>query len=199
MKFWIPVAISIVGFGATILGGIMPFYIEAIRPFANYILAISITLMVGPLLLILFFYLKNKNTKTVEVTEPSTAIKSLLSDTHSLYNNTGLFIKSCYTDSVKTGGEKRINLDKEFKSYLKTFKGRMLELPQKLEPKISRFIYILEDYVKQGEIIISLPKTPECYSRQQKLEQDFSNNAPVLYSEIEVELRKILNKKTNPT
>jgi len=127
------------------------------------------------------------------------SLKSLLSDTHSLYNNTGLFIQACYNDRVKTSSGKRMDLDKEFKNYLKVFKGRMLELPQELEPKISSFVYILEDYAKRGEIIISLPKTPECYRRQKKLEQEFSNNAPVLYSEIEVELRKLLNKKTNPT
>lgn len=127
------------------------------------------------------------------------AIKSLLEDTHSLYNNTGLFIQSCYTDSVKTSNGKRMDLDKEFKNYLKIFKGRMLDFPQELEVKINSFFNILLEYIRRGEIITNTPKTQERYSQQQKLLQDFSSDAPVLYSEIDVELRKLLNKNKNPT
>ena len=70
----------------------------------------------------------------------------------------------------------------------------MLDFPQELELKIRRFYDSLLEYITRGEIIISLLKTQESYNEQKKLLKDFSENAPVLYSEIDVELRKLLNK-----
>ena len=141
------------------------------------------------------FFRKSTNEKNDAVDPKKAITQSLLDDTYSLYNNTGLFIQSCYNDSVKISGGKRMDLDKEFKNYLKVFKGKMIDFPQELEPKITRFYNSLLDYIKRGESIISLPKTREYYSKQQKLAQDFSEDAPVLYSKLEVELRKLLNKK----
>ena len=46
--------------GVTVLGFIMPVYIETIRPYANYILAIGISLIISPWILTLKDSLTNK-------------------------------------------------------------------------------------------------------------------------------------------
>ena len=126
----------------------------------------------------------------------SNAIKSLLEDTDFLYTETGLFIKCCYTNSVKTGGSKSFDLHKQFKKYKKVLKGQALHLPQEIELKMFRLFDILFEYKRKGDSIVSSTKIPNRYKDQQKLEQEFTNEVSSLYSEIEVELRKIFNKET---
>ncbi len=120
------------------------------------------------------------------------SIKSLLDDIYSLYNQTGLFIKYCYNDDANISGGKSANLHNKFENCLKAFKGKALYLPQELELKMSRFFDILFEYKRNAEVIASAAKAPDRYTDQQKLEQKFTNEVPVFYSEIEVELRKIL-------
>ncbi len=135
---------------------------------------------------------ENKQPSTISLNQNTAQF--IIDDTYSLYNETGLFVKHCFVAAREVNWEKSAALNEKFDVYLKTIKGRLLALPQELEVKIFRFFDMLFDYKKGGDSIVSMAKTNECYSRQQELEQNFSNEASPLYSEIEVELRKLVNK-----
>lgn len=166
--------------------------LQPINPIFGYtLIIIGIVGMAG----VLIRAVRRKQNNASYSSVDDSAIKSLLDNIYSLYNETGLFIKYCYTDDMKISGGKSTDLHKKFKNYLKAFKGKALDLPQELELKMLRFYDILFDYKQRGFFIVSAAKNLNGYNRQQKLEQDFSKEVPVLYSEIEVELRKLLSKK----
>jgi hypothetical protein len=60
MKIKMPIVVSVCGIGIAIMGYIMPVYIEIIKPYADYILYFAICLVLGPWLLLLYSFLKNK-------------------------------------------------------------------------------------------------------------------------------------------
>jgi len=59
-KLGVPVALSISGIGVGVLGIIMPIYIEAIKPWSNFILLLSLLLIFGPWLVMFVLSLRNK-------------------------------------------------------------------------------------------------------------------------------------------
>lgn len=61
-KFSVPIAISVTGIGIGVFRIIMPFYTEAIRPWSNYILFLSLLLIFSPwaVMLVLFFKKKKR-------------------------------------------------------------------------------------------------------------------------------------------
>jgi len=181
-----------IGFVGTSIGASE--MLEQIHISTKIVFYIGMALIVVPPI-IFFLLLKHKKVSDSPINK--TSIKSLLDDTYSLYNETGLFIKNCYTADAKISWGKLKDLNKKFESYLKAFKGKVLGIPQELEPKMLRFHDILFDFKRRGESLVSTAKTHDCYKRQQKLEHDFSGEAPVLYSELEVELRKLINRPPN--
>ena len=60
MKIKIPIVVSVSGIGIGIMGYITPVYIEIIKPYSGYILYFAICLVLGPWLLLLYSFLKNK-------------------------------------------------------------------------------------------------------------------------------------------
>ena len=74
---------NISGIGVAITGTIMPTYIELIKPYADYILALGISLIVSPWLLTLVDFIRDKkskiqNRKGTNYKEPAVNIKKKL-------------------------------------------------------------------------------------------------------------------------
>ncbi|MCF7981745.1 MAG: hypothetical protein K9K86_07145 [Pseudomonadales bacterium] len=139
------------------------------------------------------FWPKPKDKKIYGTHSNKESIQSIVNDTYSLYNETGLFVKYCY---LEERGNRLVKLNDSFDSYLKNIKGKLALVPQELELKTLRLFDILSDYKRSAEIIYSATKTNNRYTDQQELEKKFANEVSPLYAEIEVELRKILNNLT---
>ena len=146
-----------------------------------------------------FFWFKPKDEKKQDVPSDREAIQSVIDDTYTLYNETGLLVKNCFLAAQEVSFGNSVDLHKKFDGYNKTIKGRLATVSQalELEVKVFRLFDILFEYKRGAEAIVSATKTDNRNRDQQKLEQKFTNEVVPLYSEIEVVLRRLINKSPN--
>jgi len=201
-KLRVSVASSISGAGITILRIIMPIYIEFIRPYADYILAFAISLIISPWLLMFVDFLKNK--KPIKEQPPKQPInnfedsKTLFGKIATLYSQTGILIQNSFDIPIAVVGGESQSLHKDFQDFTKYMDTIILSIPQEIGVKIMSFFDLLFDYKKQADVMINSSKTKERYDQWLDLKQRHEKIVAPRYTELEVYFRNILNEN-NPT
>ena len=67
MKLTFTIALSLSGFGLSIIGYTMPFYIESLKPYTSYISYFGVTLIVCPWLFLYLLYLRKRKKGLAEL------------------------------------------------------------------------------------------------------------------------------------
>ena len=194
-KLWISVVLSISGLGVTIVGVVLPIYIDFIRPYAHYILAFGIFLIVGPWLLMFVYFLKKKKQLIKQPIKNFENLKTIFGKITDLHTRTGLLIQDSFNAPIAVIGGKFQSLHKDFQDFTEYIGTITLSVPQEAGVKVMSFFDLLFDYKKQADVMINSSKTKECYARWMNLRQTYEEIVAPRYTELEVYLRNILNEK----
>ena len=191
----VSLALSISGFGFTIMDAIFPSYIEFIRPYTNYILPLAISFMISPWLLMFIDFLKNKKQPLKQLSNNFGNLKTIFGKIAVLYSQTGLFIQDSFNAPIVVIGGKSQSLHKDFQDFTEYISTITLSIPQEAGVKIMSFFDLLCNYKTQADVIINSSKTKERYAEWLDLKQRHEEIVAPRYTELEVYLRNILNEK----